>query len=61
MSLADLPQLGIRVHRQPQISLRGDTAPGGPELWQLWGLELLMVQGGQGAQAQPWDRVSNPG
>lgn len=43
----DSIQLGIRVHRQPQISHRGETAPGGPELWQVWGLELMVVQGGQ--------------
>lgn len=24
-------------------------APEGPELWQLWGLELLLVQGGHWA------------
>lgn len=48
----DSTQLGIRVHRQPQISPRGDRAPGSPELQQLWGLEVLVVPGGQGAPAQ---------
>lgn len=57
----DSTQLGTGVHRQPHISPRGDTAPGDPGLWQLRGLELPVVQGGQGAPAQPWNRVSNPG
>lgn len=53
-------QLGIGVHRHPQILPRDHAAPGGSGLRWLRGPELLVMRGERGAPSQPGDGVSNP-